>query len=426
MRRHCGLTSCLSLFHNTNRRTVWSIGRTKILLSPTSRSRSAVQRLQLFSYHQGGQVPVRIILVRTSQLRLCLRKSMRDKAWECWLLSSAPEERSKCSSCKNLSLCVWLISHSKRKESCCDVRTQNETQEACRTYIPQEREHSPSIKKFGITKHNEQIKLPKGKRQPFQDSSEAGCHTRLQRNQDRKCRHALRESNGQIHSHRMEFYHANQICETSRWEQELESRERTHQETRIRTHQKMQELKKICCIEAERTQQFNYLIIFRKKRAGYAPNWKEKYRVLYGTRMRSLQEIEELKQLCCAEAERAKQLRIWWTFCSKRRSKSTVNQSAVQIQELQDKVNSLNDSRDFHDPSHPLIVPSSFGKLGRDSCLQPDTQNHMERWETFFRKSICIRRTDSILLKKCLCKKAYRYAWRACVSKRREIRSKNW
>ena len=63
--------------------------------------------------------------------------------------------------------------------------------------------------------------------------------------------------------------------------------------------------------------------------------------------MRSL--IEELNKMCCTEAERAKQLRKDETVQEKE-SKSTVNQLMVQIQELQDKVNSLNDSREFYDP----------------------------------------------------------------------------
>ena len=58
-------------------------------------------------------------------------------------------------------------------------------------------------------------------------------------------------------------------------------------------------------------------------------------------------------------------------------SQSTVNQLTVPIQELQDGVNSLNDSRDFHDPekassSGPNHVPSHpstvlLGKPCRDS-----------------------------------------------------------
>ena len=64
-----------------------------------------------------------------------------------------------------------------------------------------------------------------------------------------------------------------------------------------------------------------------------------------------------------------------------------MNQLTVQIRELQDKVKSLNDSRDFHDletasssglshvPSLPYFVPSYFGKSCRYSCPQPDTRN---------------------------------------------------
>ena len=60
---------------------------------------------------------------------------------------------------------------------------------------------------------------------------------------------ALRELNTQIHSHRMELHHANQVFEKSRREQaslqaDLEKpRKRLHQETRFRTFQEMEELK---------------------------------------------------------------------------------------------------------------------------------------------------------------------------------------
>ena len=68
-------------------------------------------------------------------------------------------------------------------------------------------------------------------------------------------------------------------------------------------------------------------------------------------------------------------------------SQSTVNLLTVQIQELQDKVKSLSDSRVFcdpetasssglsHVPSHPMSIPSPRGMLSRDSCLQHDTRN---------------------------------------------------
>ena len=59
---------------------------------------------------------------------------------------------------------------------------------------------------------------------------------------------------------------------------------------------------------------------------------------LQETRIETFQEMEELKKICCTEAERTQQLQ------------SAVNQFTLQIQALQDKVNSLNDSSDFYDP----------------------------------------------------------------------------
>ena len=57
------------------------------------------------------------------------------------------------------------------------------------------------------------------------------------------------------------------------------------------------------------------------------------------------------------------------------------------LQELQDKVNSLSDFREFcdpktasssglsHHPSHPITIPSPRGLLSRDSCLQLEKRN---------------------------------------------------
>ena len=62
-----------------------------------------------------------------------------------------------------------------------------------------------------------------------------------------------------------------------------------------------------------------------------------------------------------------------------------MNQLTIQTKESQDRVNSLNDSRDFHDletasssrsfhvPRHPSIVPSIFGKLCSGSSLSQGT-----------------------------------------------------
>ena len=71
---------------------------------------------------------------------------------------------------------------------------------------------------------------------------------------------ALRESSLQIHSQRMELYQANQSSDHSRREKDwlygdLEERERALPETRMKFLQEMEELKKCRCTEAERGQQ---------------------------------------------------------------------------------------------------------------------------------------------------------------------------
>ena len=114
-------------------------------------------------------------------------------------------------------------------------------------------------------------------------------------------------------------------------------------------------------------------------------DWRE--RVLQEDGTRNLQVLEEFKKICCTEPERPKQLRIDELPAQEKESQSTVNLLTVQIQELQDKVKSLSDSREFcdpetasssglsHVPSHPMSIPSPRGMLSRDSCLQLDTRN---------------------------------------------------
>ena len=110
-----------------------------------------------------------------------------------------------------------------------------------------------------------------------------------------------------------------------------------------------------------------------------------------GTGTETPEDVEEfLKRTCYSEAERTQELRTYDFSCHElRESQSTVNQRTVQVQELHDRVNSLhlNDLTDLHDPeiasssrlshvpTHPLIVPSSFGKLWRGCRPQPDTRN---------------------------------------------------
>ena len=89
-----------------------------------------------------------------------------------------------------------------------------------------------------------------------------------------------------------------------------------------------------------------------------------------------------IEKMCCTEAEKANQLRMDDLSIQEKESKSTVNQVMVQIQELQHKVNSPNDAREFFDPetassfgsshvpSQPMSIPSLRELISRDSCLQ--------------------------------------------------------
>ena len=65
---------------------------------------------------------------------------------------------------------------------------------------------------------------------------------------------------------------------------------------------------------------------------------------------RDCQEIEELRRICCEETDRARQARIDELSMHQERNRTTVSQSMTQIRELQNKVNSLSDAREFYDP----------------------------------------------------------------------------
>ena len=69
-----------------------------------------------------------------------------------------------------------------------------------------------------------------------------------------------------------------------------------------------------------------------------------------------------------------------------RESQCAATQLTAQIQELQDKVNNMNDSREFQDveavcssrlshvPVHPPFASSPCGNSSRDQCQRPDTR----------------------------------------------------
>ena len=99
------------------------------------------------------------------------------------------------------------------------------------------------------------------------------------------------------------------------------------------------------------------------------------------------QEVEELRSICCEEADRARQARSDELSMQQERNLTTVGQMMAQIRELQNKVNSLSDAREFYDPesgssseathvpdrTSTILSPRTLPRC--DSGLQGDTLN---------------------------------------------------
>ena len=98
---------------------------------------------------------------------------------------------------------------------------------------------------------------------------------------------------------------------------------------------------------------------------------------------RDCQEIEELRRIC-VEADQARQARIEKLSLQHQRNLTAVSQMTAQVRVLQ-KVNSLSDAREFHDPesgSRATHVPDQTSKILSsktlprcDSGLPRNTQN---------------------------------------------------
>ena len=112
------------------------------------------------------------------------------------------------------------------------------------------------------------------------------------------------------------------------------------------------------------------------------------------------QKIEELRRICCEETDRAGQARIDKPSMHPERNPTTVSQLLTQIQDLQNKANSLSDAREFYDPekastsgathvpSQPFSIPSPRDMRSRDSGLPLDTRNTMSTSENFFERQL--------------------------------------
>ena len=115
------------------------------------------------------------------------------------------------------------------------------------------------------------------------------------------------------------------------------------------------------------------------------------------SRTKDCQEIEELRRRCCEESDRALQSKLDELSMMQQRDPQTVSQLLAQMRESQDKVNSLSDAREFHDPetagsfgashvtSPPLTNPSYRTVPRRDSGLPPETLNMMGISDVFER-----------------------------------------
>ena len=73
-------------------------------------------------------------------------------------------------------------------------------------------------------------------------------------------------------------------------------------------------------------------------------------RLFQENRARDCQEIEELRSICCEEAGGARQARSDELSLQQERNPRTVGQIMAQIWEVQNRVDSLSDAREFYDP----------------------------------------------------------------------------
>ena len=140
-----------------------------------------------------------------------------------------------------------------------------------------------------------------------------------------------------------------------------------------------------------------YGTMLEAKELGCVENWKWGTSSSKKSRTKDCQEIEELRRRCCEESDRARQAKLDELSMMQQRDPQTVSQLLAQMRESQDKVNSLSDAREFHDPetagssgashvtSPPLTNPSYRTVPRRDSGLPPETVNMMGISDVFER-----------------------------------------
>ena len=117
------------------------------------------------------------------------------------------------------------------------------------------------------------------------------------------------------------------------------------------------------------------------------------------------QEIEEFRRICCEETDRAGQARIDELSLHQERNSTTVGQLLAQIQDVQNKVNSLSDAREFYDPetasssgatdvpSQPSTIPSPKTMLCFGSGFSARYTEYYGYCRKRFWTTTCSRRT---------------------------------
>ena len=85
----------------------------------------------------------------------------------------------------------------------------------------------------------------------------------------------------------------------------------------------------------------------QREKISFCGELEMRNRLFRENRAKKSQEIEELKTICCEETDRAGQARIGELSMHLERNPTTLSQLLTQIQDLQNKVNSLSDPRDF-------------------------------------------------------------------------------
>ena len=112
----------------------------------------------------------------------------------------------------------------------------------------------------------------------------------------------------------------------------------------------------------------------QREKISLCGEFKMRNRLFRANQAKDCQEIEELRRFSWEETNKARQARIDELSMRQQRNPETVNQLLTQIQELQNKVNSLSDAREFYDPE---IREQLWSDPRSESTLYcSESQNH--------------------------------------------------